>query len=182
MTAFTMTVHRPVETVTPLLQSCRGVAWVQLERDPFILVSEEGEVVSLNRKKPRLLKPTMSGEYHAVGIGAKKATTHIHRIVCETFIGPRPFEGAVVRHLDGDRFNNSATNLAWGTHAENMADMRAHGTSATGERNGQAKLTRPAVAQMREQRASGLTFKAIAKRHGVSNMTAHRAITGGSWK
>ena len=88
----------------------------------------------------------------------------------------------VVRHLDGDKLNNRLSNLAWGTHEENAADKVEHGTSNHGERNPQAKLTRSLVAQMRAERASGDTFKQIAERHGVADMTAHRAITGGSWK
>ena len=39
--------------------------------------------------------------------------------------GPRPV-GMEVRHLDGSR-DACATNLAYGTHAENMQDMVRHG-------------------------------------------------------
>lgn len=50
----------------------------------------------------------------------------VHRLICETFHGPRP-EGRQARHLDGDKLNNRAENLAWGTVAENAADRTAHG-------------------------------------------------------
>lgn len=44
----------------------------------------------------------------------------IHRLVCEAFHGPAPFEGAVVLHLDEDATNNRPDNLRWGTMRENM--------------------------------------------------------------
>ena len=51
----------------------------------------------------------------------------VHRLVARAFIGPRP-EGAVIRHLDGDKHNNSAANLCYGTQAENIEDEFRHGT------------------------------------------------------
>ena len=43
----------------------------------------------------------------------------IHRIVAETFLGSIP-EGYDVDHIDGDKSNNSVTNLEIVTHQENM--------------------------------------------------------------
>lgn len=43
----------------------------------------------------------------------------IHRIVAETFLGSIP-EGYDVDHIDGDKSNNSVTNLEIITHQENM--------------------------------------------------------------
>lgn len=165
-----------------VFQECTGRGLVQSFRDPFIWLTEDGEVISLYKKQARKLKPTLSGSYHAVGVGERRVTTHVHRLMAETWFGPAPFPGAVVRHLDGDRFNNRLSNLAWGTPTENMADAIAHGTTASGERNGMARLTREAVEQMRGLRATGRTFKSIAKQFGVAPMTAHRAIIGRSWK
>ena len=52
---------------------------------------------------------------------------YIHRLVCHLWNG-EPKEGESVRHLDGDPTNNHASNLAWGSHKENMIDMARHGT------------------------------------------------------
>lgn len=52
---------------------------------------------------------------------------YVHTAVCEAFNGPRP-DGMECRHLNGDPLDNRAVNLAWGTHAENMRDVIAHGT------------------------------------------------------
>lgn len=176
-------IERTVDDLHPLIfgPEVTGRVWTQTFRDPFIWLSEDGEVVSLYKKKARKLKPTLSGQYHAVGVGENHRTTHIHRLMAETWFGPPPHPNAVVRHLDGNRFNNRLSNLVWGTAAENSEDQRRHGTRMYGEKNPCARLTREAVQQMRELRASGRTFKSIARQFGVATMTAHRAITGGSW-
>lgn len=173
-------IERTFADAYPAISQCTGVGWTPSSRDGFLLLSEDGEVVSLYKKRARVLKPTLCGEYHAVNAAGR--TTHIHRLMAETWFGPPPFPNAVVRHLDGDRFNNRLSNLAWGTYGENSEDQERHGTRMYGERNPMARLTREAVKHMRELRTTGRTFKSIAKQFGVSPMTAHRAITGGSWK
>lgn len=49
------------------------------------------------------------------------------QLVCESFHGPRP-TGMEVRHLNGQSADDRPENLAWGTHFENMQDVRRHGT------------------------------------------------------
>ncbi len=87
-----------------------------------------------------------------------------------------------MRHLDTNMNNNRASNLAWGTALDNMADARLHGKTVKGERNGMARLTAERVAEMRLSRKErGLTFKQLAADFCVSTMTAYRAVTGKSW-
>ncbi len=50
-----------------------------------------------------------------------------HRLVVTAFIGEQP-DGEEVRHRDGDRLNNSADNLEWGTRSANILDQVDHGT------------------------------------------------------
>ena len=65
----------------------------------------------------------------------------VHRLVCEAFHGPPPFERAVVLHLDEDATNNRAENLRWGTQKENlnMPGFKAYCRSRTGENNPRVK-------------------------------------------
>lgn len=88
----------------------------------------------------------------------------VHRAVLECFVGP-PSEGAVGRHLDGDRVNNFLENLAWGTQAENVRDTIRHGRQARGERSKKSGLTEKDVRIIRMSEESG---KALALRYGVS--------------
>lgn len=50
----------------------------------------------------------------------KGKTYKVHRLICEAFHGPPPFEGAVCMHLDENSRNNRPGNLKWGTQKENL--------------------------------------------------------------
>lgn len=49
----------------------------------------------------------------------------VHRLVAEAFHGPSDLPH--VRHLDSDKLNNTPSNLAWGTAAENIHDNVVRG-------------------------------------------------------
>lgn len=101
-------------------------------------VSSIGRVESIPRPRTRggLLSIKLGKRgYPAVALvqDGKQATHEVHRLVALAFLGPRP-EGQEVRHLDGDRTNCTASNLAYGTRSENLADAQRHGTHPTGSR------------------------------------------------
>lgn len=60
--------------------------------------------------------------------GGVQRSRRVHVLVMLAFVGPRP-DGQEIRHLNGDRGDARLVNLAYGTHAENMHDTIAHGTS-----------------------------------------------------
>ena len=144
---------------------------------------EDGRVLSKAKKTPRQIYGTDCGQqkYKAIPVdGSKKI--YIHRVVCELFNGP-PKTGQVCRHLDGNKYNNAASNLAWGSTHDNHQDMILHGTRLTGRKNPMAKLTDEQVQQLREKReATKLPFYKLAEEFNVSTMTAFRAATMRSWK
>lgn len=75
--------------------------------------------------------------YHKISLYYRaRFTRRVHQLVAAAFIGPCP-PGLEVRHLDGDRSNNTPANLAYGTHADNIRDQVAHGTT----NNGRAQKT-----------------------------------------
>lgn len=85
------------------------------------------------RRDGKILKPaggTRHNRYHQVTLyptGDPTQVQHVHVLVLLAFQGPRP-RGYQSRHLDGNRFNNRADNLRWGTREENLADARKHGS------------------------------------------------------
>ena len=106
--------------------------------------------------------------------GSKEKTLHVHEVVCEAFHGPKPDWAECVRHLDGDPLNNAASNLAWGTYSENMADRKLHGTDHAGERAPMVKLTEQQVLDIRARYAAGgVSYAALGREYGV-----HRATIG----
>jgi hypothetical protein len=91
--------------------------------------SEDGQVWS--NRRGRMLRLSVAGRGYlrfGLSIGPGRTTSaYVHRFVALAFHG-EPGAGEEVRHLDGDPTNNHASNLAWGSHVENMADQWKHGT------------------------------------------------------
>lgn len=108
-------------------------------------VSNFGRVRSFNRKgpkgflnsEPKILKANITKHGYADHTlflpGGKRTRKSVARLVLEAFVGPCP-DGLEAAHLDGDRLNNNADNLAWKTHLENIRDKYDHGTMFYGVR------------------------------------------------
>ena len=110
--------------------------------DGYYSVSDEGRVRSeprtevtkrgLRTYKGRILKQSSGGQnnYRHVILAKPgvRASWKVHRLVLAAFVGECP-PGNWVRHLDGDRLNNSLSNLAYGTPSENAYDTVRHGTN-----------------------------------------------------
>lgn len=62
-----------------------------------------------------------------INIDGKRYHKYLAVLVAEAFI-PNPYGYPCVLHNDGDPYNNHVSNLRWGTHADNMADAKRHGT------------------------------------------------------
>jgi hypothetical protein len=111
--------------------------WKRVPSYPGVLASSEGRIVLPPRYAPlpnggyRIYAPEPS---EGVDRRAKKGAAHVykatynfrygnikvHQAVCEAFHGPKPFDGAVVIHIDEDARNNRPENLKWGTQKENL--------------------------------------------------------------
>jgi hypothetical protein len=115
-----------------------------------------------------------------VGKGNRK-TTRISHLVASTFIGPRPI-GAQVCHNDGDRKNNTLTNLRYDTCSNNHADKHLHGTNQEGETNHNAKFRNLDILKIRTLLGKGEKQQAIASIYGVSTVTIHKIKHGKTWK
>lgn len=105
--------------------------WRPVPGFPGYLVSDQGRVTSKRYGPSRILRPalTRSGyEYVSLWREAdgKQRTIRVHAAVAAAFHGPRP-EGLATRHLDGNKLNNAASNLQYGTLSENTLDQVLHG-------------------------------------------------------
>ena len=161
--------------------------WRVIPQYPDYAVSSCGDVKRVTpspfSRIGLIMKPGIMGKYRAVNLWrcGKHHHAYIHRLVATVFL-ENPHNLRCVRHLDGDKFNNSSRNLAWGSHSDNMADMVIHGRTTRGDRNSQSILTSEQVREIR-QRHDGKygTGRALAKEFGVSPATVSVIKSGKNW-
>lgn len=140
--------------------------------DPSIFVTEDGRVFR------ELLPSKDSGGYHQIRNGELRQRRHV--LVCEAYHGPRP-PGCEVRHLDGDKSNDTPGNLEWGTRLENCADTVAHGRTTRGVKNAQALLTEAQAREIKQRRADGEGGRALAQEFGISEGAVCDLHKGRTW-
>lgn len=145
---------------------------------PGFVVSDNGQVQGPSGKW--LNGSVGRGGYLQISVGGRSSQRSVrtHVMVCTAFHGPRP-AGQEVRHLNGNRQDNRADNLVWGTRAQNMEDARAHGTLTRGSASPRTDLTDDDV---RHIRSSSRTGRELAAYHGVSPMTISRVINRKTWR
>lgn len=163
----------------------KGNDWRQIPwAKPGYCVSRFGEVRS---PKTILKTPYNRYGYKCVSIrmeNGKIRFATVHGLVAAAFIGPRP-EGLETAHMDGDKDNNTDSNLKYVSSVENHAHMQTHGVRAHGESHGRSKLTEAMVTQIRlEVRPGDREFgvKPLARKYGVDHATIRRAVKGVSWR
>jgi hypothetical protein len=120
----------------------------------------------------------------AIRMNGRKIVERVHVLVLRAFNGPCP-DGMESRHLDGDKHNCSANNLAWGTPKQNSADKILHGTnvnpSVRGSKCWRATLTEKQVIEARKRASKGECWSGLAREFGVSSRAMISAISGTRW-
>ncbi len=175
----------------------QGLVWEEIPGFPNYRIGEDGtfwsnkkpgkSTVNLTNPSPRWRRKKTSvtnGGYYSVyvKICGKKQMWPIHRVLLAAFVGPCP-EGMECRHLDGNPKNNSLSNLAWGTPAENAQDKIRHGTQVEGEKVASAKLTAIDVKTIKIRLDNGEMVSVIAKDYpNVSRSSISMIKTNRTWK
>lgn len=154
-------------------------------------VSNLGRIKSLpnqQRKSEAILKQSKKAKgYMSVCLtdsykGARRQKDFwVHGLVLQAFVGERG-DGQECCHGDGDGSNNALSNLRWGSKKENAADKQKHGTMASGEKNGQAKLSKSEVVEIRKQIELGVAHAVIALGYGVSAGLISQIATNRAWR
>lgn len=139
------------------------------------------------------LKPTLRGEGVWQGVfrkgrycvtlcrDGKHYERTIHRVILETFVGPRP-RGMEACHRDDDRDNNRLSNLRWDTHRNNIADRGKNGGNRPGELNGSAKLKEADIPDIFRLSGQGMYQRDIAKIYGVTHTLIGYVLRRRLWK
>ena len=158
---------------------------------------QDGTVISLNynnTKKPKALKQsTNHNGYVVVAIIDKdgyKAPVRVHRLVAMAYIDMVAGKD-FVNHIDGDKTNNSVSNLEWCTPKENYDHAVTTGLydpalgvrkvgEFVGEKAGNAKLNDAKVMELRNRYALGESPTEMAKEFNVTLGTVECLLYKGS--
>lgn len=133
---------------------------------------EDGRILAGGRDKDGYRRAVLCAEG-----GRVRKSLRMSAMVAAAFIGERP-TGTVLRHLNGKRDDDRASNLAFGTQKENIADKKEHGTHQAGESHPSARLTEAAVLAIRNSDQSG---SKLAAEYGVKTCTISAIRTGRLW-
>jgi hypothetical protein len=115
-----------------------------------------------------------------------KVKTHrVHRLVATAFI-TNPESLPDVNHKDTNKHNNGKDNLEWCDANGNMKHAADSGLTASGERNGGAKLTATQIDEAFARCKDGELITRVAKSFGVGCHTLNKAFArtgrGKEWK
>lgn len=115
-------------------------------------------------------------------VGGRKRNLRAHIVSYTMAYGPVS-KGLKVCHTCDNPSCVRPDHLFLGTTKQNQEDMARKGRSASGQRNGRAKLTISDVAAIRRAYANGTTNKsALARAFSVSDSQIHNIVRGRQWQ
>jgi hypothetical protein len=162
------------------MKSISGLVGYYATEDGKIYSDRTGTLVELS---PHLHK----GYLHVnvrIGVGrSTRKTVPVHQLVLKAFVGNKPFENAVTRHLNGDALDNRVNNLCWGTQKENAQDEMKHGTAwfLKSPLSHHRKLNYEQVLDIKSKIENGISDSEIAESIGLSKEAIKQIRLGYNW-
>ena len=86
-------------------------------------VNKDGGVISPTGRNLRLKKSTYGYLYFHIRLGNKFRNIYCHKLCAFQKYGEIAFSADCIRHLDGNKENNSHSNVEIGTALENLLDI-----------------------------------------------------------
>ena len=126
---------------------------------------------------------TNSG-YRNARLLRKNTSTHryVHRLVAQAFV-ENPNGLKEVNHLDGNKANNAASNLAWVSRRDNVRHAVVSGLMRSGERHHNSKLNWASVIEIRRLHCvEGMSQDRIALLFGVSPACVQCIVEYRTWR
>jgi len=152
------------------------------------LISKDGRLITLNyratgKKKELFPKENEDGYLkYRLNKNKKRYQMFLHRLIAINFI-PNPNNLPCINHIDGNKKNNSISNLEWCTHGDNMRHywnkFYVPFTNG-GINNAHSKLTEEQVREIKD--IKNKSTSEIARMYGVSWNTIDRVIKNLTYK
>ena len=152
------------------------------EYEGYYQANDKGEIRNCNRGSSMTSHIHRTG-YYQVTLTKDKVRKNwkLHRIVALTFI-PNPENKPCVNHKNGDKSDNTISNLEWCTYKENNdhAVSNSLWVARRGEEVG--KLTEEEVLDIREKYATGdYTQKSLGEEYGIHQGHITKIVNLKSW-
>jgi hypothetical protein len=169
------------------LQKCcqthlrKKIMWKRYKNTSY-LISDIGEVYSEIQHK--ILTPSDDTKGYlkvTLWIDGVQSTEKVHRLVAMVFLEESETK-LEVNHIDGNKRNNSSTNLEWVSHQENITHAMLLGLMSIGSSHPISKLDEEAVLLIKQLFVAGLSNQEIANRFGVARGTISKIRDGKTWK
>lgn len=147
------------------------------------LATTDGHIIRL--RTGRWMRPAVSSNGYLnlplIHDNGARCQVTVHRMIARTFLpassdiswGKGRTPNILVRHLNDDKLDNRAVNLAWGTQADNARDAIRNGTIYS-----TPILDTSMQSACRRRHSEGERAISLAAEFGVSITTIHRYIRG----
>lgn len=158
---------------------------LEIEDYGVLYIEDTGKIYDKNHKE---LTQYITGntEYPRIRIqikGKRKRFT-VHRLVALAFL-PNPDNLPTVNHIDGNKSNNTVSNLEWLSYQDNINHAFKNDLNHPnpGEENGQHILTEEEVLEIRSRYTGSRGEQtSLALEYGVSNITIFDIVHNKTWQ
>jgi len=166
--------------------------WKELRKK--YAVSSNGRIASYTEDlhaDGKLLNGSLTTGYRSLNLhrAKSKSTLYVHREVARHFHKKTSPKQKFVIHLNHDKLDNRARNLKWATQQE-VAEHQQQSPAKLAYKEVQASRTKGlklSLSQVRTIKKSlgdpkrTLTYRQLADKYGVSEMTLYRIRSGENW-
>jgi hypothetical protein len=183
-----------------MIKKLTGEAWKPLqfagwrELRKKYAVSSQGRVASYTdnvEKDGKLLNGSLTTGYRSLNLHRpnSKGTIYIHREIAKLFVRKSSPRNKYVVHVNHNKLDNRASNLKWATQEEvashqqkspaKIAYKKVQASRTIGLKlnAGQVKSIKKLINDPKRK----ITYKQLAKKYGVSEMTLYRIKSGENW-
>jgi NUMOD4 motif len=176
------------ETWKPL----QFAGWRELRKK--YAVSSQGRVASYTdnvEKDGKLLNGSLTTGYRSLNLHRpnSKGTIYIHREIAKLFVRKSSSRHKYVVHVNHNKLDNRSANLKWASQEEvashqqkspaKIAYKKVQASRTVGLKlnAGQVKSIKKLINDPKRR----ITYKQLAKKYGVSEMTLYRIKSGENW-